>query len=82
MKQVLHLKNMKNNKSPGSDGVTVEFVKFFWLQLGAFIVNSLNGGFRKKGKLSSTQKEGVIICIPKESKRNKLLIKIGDQSHF
>ena len=24
------LKNMKNNKSPGSDGFTVEFFKFFW----------------------------------------------------
>ena len=24
------LKNMKNNKSPGSDGFTIEFFKFFW----------------------------------------------------
>lgn len=24
------LKNMKNNKSPGSDGFTAEFFKFFW----------------------------------------------------
>ncbi|WP_419584615.1 hypothetical protein, partial [Thiolapillus sp.] len=75
------LKNMKNNKSPGSDGFTVEFFKFFWLQLGAFIVNSLNDGFRK-GELSSTQKEGVIICIPKGNKDKQLLKKIGDQSHF
>ncbi len=29
----LALKNMKNNKSPGSDGFTVEFFKFFWLHL-------------------------------------------------
>ena len=34
------LKNMKNNLSPGSDGFTVDFLKFFWLQVGAFIVNS------------------------------------------
>ena len=40
------LKNMKNNKSPGSDGFTAEFFKFFWLQLGAFVVKSLNNGFR------------------------------------
>ncbi|WP_419624551.1 reverse transcriptase domain-containing protein, partial [Thiolapillus sp.] len=66
------LKNMKNNKSPGSDGFTVEFFKFFWLQWGAFIVNSLNDGFRK-GELSSTQKEGVIICIPKGNKDKQLL---------
>ena len=25
------LKNMKNEKSPGLDGFTVEFYKFFWL---------------------------------------------------
>ena len=66
------LKNMKNNKSPRSDGFTVEFFKFFWLQLGTFIVNSLNDGFRK-GELSSTQKEEVIICIPKGNKDKQLL---------
>ena len=59
----------------------LNFLKFFWLQLGAFIVNSLNDGFRK-GELSSTQKEGVIIRIPKGNKDKQLLKKIGDQSHF
>ena len=61
------LKNMKNDKSPGSDGYTVEFFKVFWGQLGQFILRSLNEGFRK-GELSNTQKEGVIICIPKVDK--------------
>ena len=31
------LKNMKNVKSPGLDGFTVEFFKFFWVDLGNFI---------------------------------------------
>ena len=66
------LKNVKNHKSPGSDGFTAEFFKFFWLQLGAFVVKSLNDGFRK-GELSSTQKEGVIICIPKGDKPKRLI---------
>ncbi len=61
------LKNMKNYKSPGSDGFTAEFFQFFWLQLGSFVVRSLNDGFRK-GELSTTHKEGVIICIPKGDK--------------
>ena len=26
----LALKEMQNNKSPGSDGITVEFYKIFW----------------------------------------------------
>ena len=68
----LALRNMKNYKSPGSDGFTAEFLKFFWLQLGSFVVRSLNDGFRK-GELSTTQKEGVIICIPKGDKSKDLI---------
>ena len=68
----LALKNTKNYKSPGSDGFNAEFFKFFWLQLGSFVVRSLNDGFRK-GELSTTQKEGVIICIPKGDKSKDLI---------
>ena len=67
------LKDMKNNKSPGSDGFPSEFFKVFWRQLGPFVLRSLNEGFRS-GELSNTQKEGVIICIPK-SESNRELIK-------
>ena len=63
------LQNMKHNKSPGSDGFTAEF---FWLQLGAFVVKSLNNGFRNS-ELSSTQKDGVIICKPKGDKAKYLI---------
>ena len=28
------LKNMKNNKSPGTDGFNVEFYIFFWTDFG------------------------------------------------
>ena len=61
------LKNMKNNKSPGLDGFTVEFFKFFWVDVGQFILRSLNYGYRN-GSLSITQKQGVITCIPKPNK--------------
>ncbi|XP_061165600.1 uncharacterized protein LOC133174502 [Saccostrea echinata] len=53
---LLALKNMKNNKSPGSDGFTVEFYKFFWKDLGIFLIRSLNYGFLS-GELSLTQKQ-------------------------
>ena len=43
------LKNLKNNKSPGSDGFTVEFLKFFCSSWGHF------NGFIKS-ELSSAQK--------------------------
>ena len=58
---------MKNNKSPGLDGFTVEFFKFFWTDIGHFILQSLNYGYRN-GSLSITQKQGVITCIPKQNK--------------
>ena len=61
------LKRMKDNKSPGLSGFTVEFFKFFWIDIGVFLVRSLNYGL-KKGELSVSQKQGVITCIPKGNK--------------
>ena len=63
----LVLKNMSNNKSPGSDGFTAEFFKVFWKQTGNFVIRSLNLGY-KSGELSITQKQGIITCIPKDGK--------------
>lgn len=40
----LVLKSMSNNKSPGSDGFKVDFLKMFWNKIGSFVVRSLNYG--------------------------------------
>lgn len=66
------LKKAKNNKSPGSDGFTMEFFKFFWKDLGIFLLRSLNYGFHMN-ELSVTQKEGIITCIPKQNKDRQYL---------
>ena len=66
------LKNMKNNKSPGSDGFTIEFFKFFWPDIGDLVVRAINTSFELQ-ELSNTQKEGVIICIPKGDKDKQQL---------
>lgn len=66
------LKNMKNFKSPGTDGFTVEFFKMFWRQIGGFVVRALNSAFRK-GELSCTQREGIITCIPKGDKPREFI---------
>ena len=63
---------MKNGKGPGTDGMTVEFYKFFWKQIGSFVVRSLNEGFSKK-EMSISQREGVIICLPKGDKPREYL---------
>ena len=66
------LKSMNNQKSPGSDGFTTEFYKFFWKDIGHFLVRYINYGFRS-GEMSITQKEGIIAGIPKEDKPKQFL---------
>ena len=61
------LNNMKNGKSPGSDGFSVNFFKIFWKDLGVYLVRSINYGLQA-GKLSTTQTQGLITCIPKGQK--------------
>ena len=66
------LKKMKNNKSPGTDGFTSEFFKFFYNDIKAFIKRALNEGF-VEGKLSITQRQGLITCLPKGDKPEQFL---------
>ena len=63
---------MKNNKTPGNDGIPIEFYKIFWNQIGKFLLRSLNEAFIK-GELSITQKQSVITCIPKGDKPKQFL---------
>ena len=63
---------MKNSKSPGIDGFTAEFFKFFWIDLGKYILNSVNYAY-KHGSLSVTQNQGIITCIPKPNKPRHFL---------
>ena len=50
----LILKAMSNNRSPGSDGLSAEFLKMFRKKNGYFIIRSINFGFIK-GELSVIQ---------------------------
>ena len=66
------LKRLKNNKSPGTSGFQAEFFKFFWKDIGAFIVRSFNCSIRK-GELSTSQKLGIITILPKGNKPREFL---------
>ena len=66
------LKAMSNNKSPGVDGYSCEFFKFFWKDVGKLLIRSLNYGF-ELGKLSITQKQGIISILPKPNKPREFL---------
>ena len=61
------LKEMKNNKSPGSDGITTEFYKIFWTTIKTFYIKSINYSYTN-GSLTTLQKQGIITLLPKKDK--------------
>lgn len=75
------LKNMKNNKSPGSDGFTVEFFKFFWRDLKDHIVLAVNHIFANR-ELPISQRLGIITCLPKGDKPRQFLKKLAPNYSF
>ena len=68
----LALKAMENNKTPGTDGLTPEFYRYFWNLLGSFMVSSFTYAFRN-GTLSISQRQGIISLIPKKKKNTEYL---------
>ena len=42
------IKNMKTDKTPGIDGIPVEFYRFFWVDIGNLLVRSLIAAFITK----------------------------------
>lgn len=66
------LKKMKNDKSPGPDGFTCEFFKFFWKDIGVFVTRAINNSY-EIGQFSDHNKLGIITCIPKAGKPKQYL---------
>ena len=59
------LVSFEKNKTPGEDGFTVEFYETFFDMLQNDLLNSYNEAFQN-GKLSISQRRGIISLIPKE----------------
>ena len=59
------LKTFQHGKSPGEDGFTAKFYLEFFDLLGEDLMESFNAAFRT-GKLSISQRRGIINLIPKE----------------
>ena len=66
------LQLFESNKSPGNDGLTVEFYRAFWHILGNLMVDSLNCSY-DFGELSNSQKQAIITLIEKRDKDKRYL---------
>ena len=65
------LSAMKNNKSPGLDGLTTEFFRVFWDDLGAIILK-LACEVSNTEQLPQSMRTGLITLIPKKGDLRKL----------
>ena len=57
---------MAKNKSPGSDGLTVEFYREFYTKSKTLLIKSLNEGY-EKGRFSNTQRTGILSLMYKKN---------------
>ena len=61
------LESFQNNKTPGNDGIPIEFYKKFWSLISDPFIYSVNECF-EKGEMSVSQKQAVITLIEKKGK--------------
>ena len=66
------LKSLKNGKTPGLDGITTDFYKFFWIDISTTVLQSINYAFAKN-EMSKEQRSGLISLSPKKNKLRKFL---------
>ena len=59
------LKSMKPGKTPGSDGLPIEFYKVFWNEISDCPLNAINYAYIE-GKFSISQRRGIVKLIPKK----------------
>jgi RNase P/RNase MRP subunit p30 len=59
------INNMKSNKAPGLDGLTVEFYREFWGKVKFFLIDVLNKSYDEK-LLSFSQRTSVLSLLFKK----------------
>jgi len=64
--------DLPQNKTPGNDGLTIEFCLAFLPLFGRLLVDSLNYAF-EFGELSNSQKQAIITLIEKKGKDKRMI---------
>ena len=66
------LKTMNNNKTPGEDGLPVEFYKIFWPQIKSLFYDMVSETYTE-GMLHSSARKGILNLIPKPGKDSRYI---------
>ena len=66
------IKKMNNNKTPGEDGIPIDFYKVFWNRLKRPFLNMMLESY-SKGLLHQTARQGILNLIPKPQKDSRLI---------
>ncbi len=61
------LKNLHNQKTPGTDGLSADFYKFFWIDIKNLLTDSILYAVNS-GELSIEQQREIITLLPKRNK--------------
>ena len=69
------MKTFSKNKSPGNDGLTVEFCEKFWDLISEQLLKSFNESIGM-GEMSASQKQSIITLLEKEGKDRLFLKKM------
>ena len=66
------LQSFPKNKTPGNDGLTIEFYVAFWSLIGKPLVDCINYSY-EFGELSNSQKQAIITLIEKKGKDKRVI---------
>jgi hypothetical protein len=66
------LKELPTKKSPGTDGLPVDFYKFFWPDIKHLVCNSIKHAI-DRGEMSIEQKRATLTLVPKKDKDIRFL---------
>ncbi len=64
---------MATGITPGSDGLSAHFYKFFWIDIKSLSCNGMYYALINNGELSIEQKRGIITLLPRKGKNRQFL---------